>query len=134
VHGGHDVQLGQALMRDFFKRQRLWDYAGNLAIIFEHGIGKDTHQSNLSAAVNQSKTATDERGAEGARAFGVGFFDTLARSAKNAETMRVCRIHKLSLSLLLLSILSLNIAEIFSLILAVKSISNFANFFFSENR
>ena len=57
VHVGHDVQLGQPVVRDLLGRQRLGDHADRPAPRLEHRVGDDAHQADPAAAVDQANPA-----------------------------------------------------------------------------
>src|SRR5262245_58068064 len=71
VHGTDTNQLGDSVMCDFETYEVLRDHADDLASRRKACIGECSHQADISAAVDQSKTSRGQLCAEGASRVGI---------------------------------------------------------------
>ena len=63
VHGGGDVEFGEAGMSDFEVDEDLGDDAGDAAAGGEGGVGDGLHEADVGAAVDEAEVAVGESGA-----------------------------------------------------------------------
>src|SRR5690606_9919875 len=71
VHVGHDLEPGDAAMRDFPVHELLGDDADHFAAGGQRGVGDDAHQADVAAAVDQGQAFLRQAGAQLRRALGV---------------------------------------------------------------
>jgi hypothetical protein len=56
----NDVELGKAVVPDFAGHQVLRDHSHGLATCLQHRIGDGAHQTDVSAAVDQSDVSASQ--------------------------------------------------------------------------
>lgn len=85
VHGGDHVHLGEAGVGDFQIGEGAGDDPDDAASSGEAGIGEDSHQSDISASVDQRQAALGEESSYGTGALAIGGVAARTRAAKDAE-------------------------------------------------
>jgi len=85
VHGLDTNQLGNSVMCQFPADEVLGDHSDDLTSRRKTGIGEGSHQTDVTAAVNQSKASRGQLCAEGASRVGVSLWLPGAGAAEYAD-------------------------------------------------
>ena len=85
VHRAHDMEPGEALMRDLAHGERVRDDANHLAPGVEHGIGQGAHQPDMPTPVHEGQAPGDNLAAHVLGRIGVGGIPTGRRTTEHTD-------------------------------------------------
>lgn len=94
VHRLDDAQVADAAMREFLVHQGLRNNTDDFAALGQRGVGNDTHQSDVAAAINEPESAPGDNA--GQVTGGGGKCGIIARTgaAKDADPLHAAEIRQ----------------------------------------